>query len=176
MNNEFNNNVKKLKEFYDENDKNKKEINLEMKNMIYNLEKKKDKVYNWIIFIFSNIVLISNFIFPVSIGNFFVYLFGTILFLNAILYFIKCYDCTVSYYLLCLFIGYFLMFNYKFFELSEYSIFVLIFPLLYFIASMLIIAYKKSEDRDKYLLYSALALFVAVIIVGRFIPTSIIYG
>ena len=55
MNNEFNNNVKKLKEFYDENDKNKKEINLEMKNMIYNLEKKKDKVYNWIIFIFSNI-------------------------------------------------------------------------------------------------------------------------
>ena len=39
MDNEFNNNVKKLKEFYDENDKNKKEINLEMKNMIYNLEK-----------------------------------------------------------------------------------------------------------------------------------------
>lgn len=173
MNNEFNNNVKKLKELYNENDDYKKEINLEIENMIYNLEKKKDKVYNWIIIIFSNIVLISNFIFPVSFSNFFVYLFGTILFLNAILYFIKCYDCTVSYYLLCLFVSYFLMFDYKFFEIGEQNPLILFLPLLYIIATMLIIKYKKSKDRDKYLLYSALILFITVIIIGRFIPTSI---
>lgn len=172
MDNEFNDNIEKLKKLYGEVEEDRKKINNEIKNMIFNLEKRKDSAYNWIIFIFCNLAILATFIIPIDFSQFLIYLFGTIVFLNTVLHFIKCSNCSVFYHILCLFISYVLMYGFKFFEFFEYGFIALLFPLFYLVASILLIVYKKSKNRNKYLLYLALVFFIVAIILGKFIPDT----